>query len=108
MRGWLSPGCLQTVARRLRLRPDLFAAVFDPAGDDFFRRNGLLYLDADELSALIDRLAGAQAILGRLWRDPSLRGRFAVAGLPREAGRGTHLPAHPGAHDRQTARCRRR
>ena len=28
------------LTRRLRLRPDLFAAVFDPAGDDFFRRNG--------------------------------------------------------------------
>ncbi len=81
------------LTRRLRLRPDLFAVVFDPAGDDYFRRNGLLYLDADELSELIDRLAGAQAFLGRLWRDPSLRGLFAVIGLALDSGRDAALPA---------------
>jgi len=62
------------LAERLRDRPALFGDVFDPAGHPFFRRNGLLYLDLDELYALGDRLAEAQPFLGALWTDPSLRG----------------------------------
>ena len=45
------------------------------------RRNGLLYLDVDELSDLSDRLAEAQPFLGTLWRDPSLRGLFRMLEL---------------------------
>ena len=62
------------LAERLRDRPNLFSDVFDPAGHPFFRRNGLLFLDLDELYALGDRLAEAQPFLGALWTDPSLRG----------------------------------
>ncbi|MBF0393953.1 MAG: hypothetical protein HQL38_14845, partial [Alphaproteobacteria bacterium] len=57
----------------LRGRPEL-ADVTDPAGDPFFRRHGLLYLDVESLAALADRLAEAQPFLGALWQDPSLRG----------------------------------
>ena len=65
---------------RLRRRPELFRAVLDPAGDPFLRRNGLLFLDTDELARLIDRLAGAQAFLGTMWRDTSLAALFKVGG----------------------------
>jgi hopanoid biosynthesis associated RND transporter like protein HpnN len=68
----------------LRQRPKLFHTIFDPAGMAFFRQNGLLFLDEDELSEMVDRLAGAQAFLGSLWRDPSLRGLFGVLGLALE------------------------
>jgi len=59
---------------KLVSEPGLFGDVYDPAGDPFFRRNGLLYLETDELADLGDRLAEAQPFLGKLWRDPSLRG----------------------------------
>ena len=69
------------IGARLRQMPELFADVFDLKGDSFFRENGLLYLDVDELSQLSDRLAEAQPFLGTLWRDRSLRGLFHMVGL---------------------------
>lgn len=59
-------------------RPDLFDPVFDPQGMRFFRQNGLLYLDTDELSDLVDRVAAAQPLLGTLWSEPNLPGLFDV------------------------------
>ena len=70
-----------SLAALMRGRPDLYGAVHDPAGDSYFRRNGLLYLEADELSDLGDRLAEAQPYLGKLWRDPSLGGLGGMLGL---------------------------
>ncbi len=58
----------------MRATPGQFGDVYDLAGHPFFRKNGLLYLDVDELYDLSDRLAEAQPFLGTLWRDPSLRG----------------------------------
>lgn len=69
------------LAERLRAEPKLFGDVYDPAGDPFFRRNGLLYMDPDDLADLADRLAEAQPFLGALWRDPSLRGLGRMLGL---------------------------
>ena len=70
-----------SLAGLMRQRPDLYGAVHDPAGDSYFRRNGLLYLDEGELSDLGDRLAEAQPYLGKLWRDPSLGGLGGMLGL---------------------------
>jgi hopanoid biosynthesis associated RND transporter like protein HpnN len=69
------------LARALRKRPALFGSIFDPRGDAYFRRNGLLFLDEDELNDLVDRLASAQVFIGKLWRDPSLRGLLDVLTL---------------------------
>lgn len=69
------------LGQRLRRHPELFSDVYDLAGSEHFRRNGLLYLDIDELQNLSDRLAEAQPFLGALWRDPSLRGLFRMLGL---------------------------
>lgn len=59
-------------------RPDLFARTYDPQGMPFFRKNGLLFLDEEELGDLVDRLAEAQPLLGTLWTDPNLPGLFDV------------------------------
>jgi uncharacterized protein len=67
-----------TIGTELRKQPKLFGNVFDPVAHPFFRRNGLLFLDTDELYDLSDRLAEAQPFLGVLWQDPSLRGLFAM------------------------------
>ena len=64
------------LVKRLREQPEVFGDVFDPAADPFFKQNGLLYLDRDELADLSDRLAAAQPFLGRLWNDPTLVGLF--------------------------------
>ncbi len=69
------------LVQRLRKQPDFFGEIFDPAGDAFFRQNGLLYLDLDELEALSDKLVAAQPFLGRLWNDPSLAGLFGTLSL---------------------------
>jgi hypothetical protein len=70
------------LAAALRQQPEAVHEVFQPQGGDFFRRNGLLYLEPAELQALADRLAGAQPLLAALQGDPSLRG---LAGLLGEA-----------------------
>ena len=72
----LADDAAMALAGRLRLRPEIFGDVYDPMGDPFFRRNGLLFEELDELVELGDRLAEAQPFLGVLWQDPSLRGLF--------------------------------
>ena len=69
------------LAEGFRARPEVFGAVFDPAGDDFFRRNGLLFLDPGRLTAVADQLAAAQPFIASLAADPSLRGLFSVLAL---------------------------
>ncbi|MGI9324386.1 MAG: MMPL family transporter [Pseudomonadales bacterium] len=61
---------------RLRDDPEHFRSVYAPAVDPFFREHALLYLDAEALDDLIDRLAEAQPLLSALAADPSLRGLF--------------------------------
>ena len=53
---------------------DLFPAVRDRAGSDFFTHNGLLFLGTDELRDTTRHLINAQPFLGPLAADPSLRG----------------------------------
>ncbi|WP_299618227.1 MMPL family transporter [Pelagibius sp.] len=62
------------LAEALRSHPDGFQDVFDPQGDPFFRRNGLLFLSLGELEDQADRLAEAEPLLAALHDDPSLRG----------------------------------
>jgi len=76
----LADDAAMALAAAMRKRPKVFERVFDQAGEPFFRKNGLLYLDRDELYDLSDRLAEAQPFLGTLWRDPSLRGLFQMLG----------------------------
>lgn len=61
---------------KLKARPDLIKRIFDPAGEPFFRRNGLLYMDTVDLQDLADRLAEAQPFVASLAADPSLRGLY--------------------------------
>ncbi len=66
------------MAGRLRKETGLFKTVFEPGGGDFFEKNGLLYMDTDELEELADKLATAQPLLAFLSKDLSLRGLFSV------------------------------
>ncbi len=62
------------LAAALAGRTELFAEAYRPDGGEFFDRNGLLFLSADELDRLSTRLAVAQPFLGRLVADTTVRG----------------------------------
>jgi len=79
------------LAARMRENVKVFGGVYDLAGEDYFRRNGLLYLDLDALYDLSDRLAEAQPFLGALWQDMSLRGLFAMLGKAIDAAQNGDL-----------------
>ncbi|MCH7929634.1 MAG: MMPL family transporter [Proteobacteria bacterium] len=88
------------LAERLRERPETFRRVFYPEADAFFRENGLLYLDLDELQDLSDRLADAQPLLATLDEDMSLRGLFDVLSLAIEDAEGDEAVAVAPALDK--------
>jgi hypothetical protein len=58
----------------LAARKDLFPAVRDQGGSDFFTHNGLLFLTPDEVRDTTRHIIDAQPFLGPLAADPSLRG----------------------------------
>jgi hopanoid biosynthesis associated RND transporter like protein HpnN len=66
---------------RLAGQHDLFISVQRPDAGAFFRKNGLLFLDAATLAATSDTLIKAQPMLGSLSADPSLRGLFGMIDL---------------------------
>ncbi len=75
----------EEAADRLALALDPHMDVIEfarrPAGTDFFKRNGLLFLPVGEVQDLSDQLVQAQPMLGTLARDPSLRGVLGVVDL---------------------------
>jgi uncharacterized protein len=68
----------EILAAKLRADRETFPLVFSPETNPFFVRNGLLYLDREELARLSDDIADSQAFLVKLAADPSLRGLNAV------------------------------
>ena len=82
------------LADALRADSKHFTAVDYSANDPFFATHGLLYLGLDQLTALTDRLAGAQPLLAALAEDPSLRGLAAFVKLAlQQQSPGDALPA---------------
>jgi hopanoid biosynthesis associated RND transporter like protein HpnN len=60
----------------VRAHPAEFTGVYAPGGGEFFRRNGLLFLDLPKLQDLADRIVEAQPWIAALSRDASLEGLF--------------------------------
>jgi hypothetical protein len=83
-----TPDIAEDAAAQLTTRTgeqsDLFLSAHDPAATPFFRRNGLLFLDTEELGATIDQLAQAQPLIGTLAADPSVGGVFSALNLALE------------------------
>jgi hypothetical protein len=71
----------QRLAARFREEPALFGDVFYPQGDPFFRRNGLLFLQVEDVQRLSGRMLEGQPFMAAVAADPSLRGLFGVLGL---------------------------
>jgi uncharacterized membrane protein YdfJ with MMPL/SSD domain len=57
-----------------------FTAVRRPDALPFLRKEGLLFLDTNQLEALLERMIDAQPFLGQLAKDPSARGLFGATG----------------------------
>ena len=74
----LAEDAATVLAERLRGDGAIFKSVYQPGGEAFFQRNGLLYLDSEALADLADNLAEVQPLIGKLSQDPSLRGLFGV------------------------------
>jgi hopanoid biosynthesis associated RND transporter like protein HpnN len=82
----LAEDARQRLQAELTLRDDLFVFQNGTASDTYYQRQGLLYQELDELESLSDRLAQIQPFLGRLTRDPTLRGFADVLTLAARAG----------------------
>lgn len=62
------------LAERLATRKDLYRSVQEAGGGEFFRRNGLLFMQKTELAPTLQKLSQATPLIGTLVSDPSLRG----------------------------------
>jgi uncharacterized protein len=58
-----------------------FQSVRRPDASPFFEKNGLLFLDLPQLTAIMDRTIDAQPFLGQLVADPTARGLFSALAL---------------------------
>jgi len=70
----------RTFTAWLSRHPHVTNQFFDPGGSTFFQRNGLLYLNPDELDAVSGRLITMQPVLSQLARDTSLPGMTKLIG----------------------------
>ncbi len=83
-------------AAALAERPELFRYVHVPMAEPFLEGHAFYYLDEEELDDLALRLAEIQPFLGRLTRDPSLRGLFDMLGYALdEQAKGGEFDATP-------------
>ena len=86
----------RTYAEALEGRPELFRFVHAPMAETFLEQHAFYYLDEDELEDLALRLAEIQPFLGRLTRDPSMRGLFDMLGYAfEERAKGGEFDATP-------------
>jgi hopanoid biosynthesis associated RND transporter like protein HpnN len=65
----------EAFAAELRARalekPDQFESVFAPSADPFFRDNGLLYLDTDDLESRLTQMTKAASLIETLIKAPT-------------------------------------
>ncbi len=62
----------ELAVEKLRARPDAVVDVFAPSVMEFFLKNGLLYLDLDELDEVLPKISEAAPLIKRLGEDPTL------------------------------------
>lgn len=69
------------LATRLAADHEHFLTVRRPDASPFLKKEGLLFLDTNQLEALVERMIDAQPFLGELAKDPSARGLFDALSL---------------------------
>ena len=74
----LTKSATKRLLRLLIADKDHFNSAYIPNDNEFFRQNGLLYLDTDELQTLSNNLSLAQPFIGRIAQEPNLTGFFSI------------------------------
>jgi hopanoid biosynthesis associated RND transporter like protein HpnN len=69
-----------------------FRSVREPEASPYLNQEGLLFLPAATLQAVLDQTVDAEPFLGQLAADPSARGLFAALGLIAEGAKRGQLP----------------
>ncbi len=62
------------LAAKLAARPELFRSLHEPGGGEFFARNGLLFLPAEQVEQTTQQLGQLSPLIGILAADPNWRG----------------------------------
>lgn len=84
------------VRQRLQGQPGYFDSAYIPDDNPFFRQQGFLYLDLDELEDLSDRLTDAQPFIGHLSQNYHVAGLVDIISLALEAeDKASTLPLEP-------------
>ncbi len=90
----------RVLADRLILDTEHFNDVFAASIDPFFERQGLLFLDLDDLMDMTGKLSSAGPLLEKLLLDPSLEQFFyQLSRVARASDEGIGLPIVAGAYD---------
>jgi len=63
---------------RVLARPEMFASAFAPAAEPFFRANGLLYLETDDLEKRLSQMSKAAGLIEELVKAPTAGQLFAT------------------------------
>lgn len=74
----LTKAATKRLLRLLSANKGNFNSAYIPNDNEFFRQNGLLYLNTDELQNLSTNLSLAQPFIGRIAQEPNLTGFFSI------------------------------
>ena len=74
----LTKAATQRLGRLLSADKVNFESVYIPNDNEFFHKNGLLYLDSADLQGLSNNLSQAQSFIGRIAQEPNLTGFFSI------------------------------
>ncbi len=72
------------LVRQLKQKKSTFDSVYAPDQSTFFKQQGLLFLDIDQLETLSEQLTEAQPFIGHLAQNYSLDGLFSILGYTLE------------------------
>lgn len=74
----LTKSATKRLGRLLSADKTNFDSVYVPNDNEYFHRNGMLYLEEDDLQTLSNSLSQAQPFIGRISKEPNLTGFFSI------------------------------
>ncbi len=74
----LTKSATKRLLRLMSADQEHFNSAYIPNDNEFFRQNGLLYLEPGELQSLSNNLSLAQPFIGRIAQEPNLTGFFSI------------------------------
>lgn len=74
----LTKSATKRLGRLLAADKSNFDSVYVPNDNEYFHKNGLLYLEPNDLQTLSNSLSQAQPFIGRISKEPNLTGFFSI------------------------------